>query len=218
VVFKGKKDGIFINLDNTASFEDIKKVFASKVIDAKKFFGESKTSIIFQGRELSESEETQLLDIVSKESDLTISFVKSVPYLTKDNKAKENKDQEKNKELYAKENITLYHSGILRSGQTISYDGSVVIYGDVNPGSCVKAKGNITIFGTAKGVVHAGCDGNEECFVSALCLVPIQLKIADIITYMPKEVAAATIKASKQKPMPSYAFVKDSQIYIQPLD
>jgi len=73
----------------------------------------------------------------------------------------------------------------LRSGQSIHYDGNVVILGDVNPGAEVAATGNIIVMGALRGVVHAGAGGDENAIVMAFHLQPTQLRIADHITRPP---------------------------------
>ncbi|MCL2766813.1 MAG: septum site-determining protein MinC [Peptococcaceae bacterium] len=73
----------------------------------------------------------------------------------------------------------------LRSGQSVYYDGSVVIVGDVNPGSEVTASGNVIVMGFLRGVVHAGAGGNEKAVVMAFRLQPTQLRIANFITRPP---------------------------------
>ncbi|MEW5954801.1 MAG: septum site-determining protein MinC [Bacillota bacterium] len=78
----------------------------------------------------------------------------------------------------------------LRSGQSIYYDGNVVILGDVNPGSEVVATGNIVVMGILRGVVHAGATGSEDAVIVALRLQPTQLRIANHITRAPDGEAA----------------------------
>ncbi len=73
----------------------------------------------------------------------------------------------------------------LRSGQSIQYDGNVVILGDVNPGSEVVATGSIIVMGALRGVVHAGASGDESVLVLAFRLQPTQLRIANHITRPP---------------------------------
>lgn len=73
----------------------------------------------------------------------------------------------------------------LRSGQSINSDGNVVVLGDVNPGAEVSAVGHIVVMGALRGVVHAGSTGNEDATITALDLVPTQLRIATHITRPP---------------------------------
>ena len=73
----------------------------------------------------------------------------------------------------------------LRSGQSVSHDGNIVLLGDVNPGAELVATGNIIVLGALRGVVHAGANGDERAIVIAFKLLPTQLRIADHITRAP---------------------------------
>lgn len=73
----------------------------------------------------------------------------------------------------------------LRSGQTVSHKGHLVIVGDVNPGAEVVADGDITIWGALRGVAHAGVNGNVDAQIRALKLRPMQLRIAHAIARAP---------------------------------
>ena len=75
----------------------------------------------------------------------------------------------------------------LRSGQSLHFEGNVVILGDVNPGAEVVATGNVVIMGALRGVVHAGADGDSTAAVYAFRLQPTQLRIAGHITRAPDE-------------------------------
>jgi len=97
----------------------------------------------------------------------------------------------------------------LRSGQSASFEGHLVILGDVNPGSEVWANGDIVVFGALRGVAHAGAAGNRDARVVALRLQPTQLRIADKITRAPDD----DVKAVRG---PEQAFLKDGAIVIEP--
>jgi|GEM_PF-5059492 len=45
---------------------------------------------------------------------------------------------------------------VLRSGSVVSYEGNVVVLGDVNSASQIKASGSIFILGKIRGTLHAG--------------------------------------------------------------
>lgn len=89
----------------------------------------------------------------------------------------------------------------LRSGQSISYPGHVVVLGDVHAGAEIVAGGNILVMGTLQGTAHAGAGGNEAAVVVAFRLRPAQLRIAQHITrppdgqeFVPEEPEMARIK------------------------
>jgi septum site-determining protein MinC len=80
----------------------------------------------------------------------------------------------------------LYLETTLRSGTEICHPGSVIIVGDLNPGSSIVADGDIVIWGRLRGTVHAGAQGNRRCRIMALQMEATQLRIADQIARAPK--------------------------------
>jgi len=221
VIFKGGKTGIVIILDETASFEQIAESLRAKILAARKFFAEATTSISFKGKALSEQEILTLIDIIAAETDLSISFIHD---LTGDLEATAPKSTEKNSDGRKKSPLsppkisdfpsdTHMHVGGLRSGQTINHDGTVVILGDVNGGAEVVATGSVVVFGVIRGMVHAGAAGDKTAYVCAISMLPTQLRIAEIITYFPKE----KLLENKNKIDPVYAFIKDNEINVSPI-
>lgn len=85
-----------------------------------------------------------------------------------------------------------FYKGTLRSGQLLEADTSIVILGDVNPGANVISKGNVVVLGTLKGTVYAGGAGNENSFVAALCMNPVQIRIGDVIARSPDKARRST--------------------------
>lgn len=79
-----------------------------------------------------------------------------------------------------KELPTLYLNQTLRSGQTVTYEGNILIIGDAHPGSEIIAEGDITVWGILGGIAHAGYKGNITSKVRALKLNAIQLRIAGL--------------------------------------
>ena len=75
---------------------------------------------------------------------------------------------------------TLYLNQTLRSGQTVTYDGNILIIGDAHPGSEIVATGDITVWGILGGIAHAGNKGNVTAKVRSLKLNAIQLRIAGL--------------------------------------
>lgn len=80
---------------------------------------------------------------------------------------------------------TLYIRQTLRSGQCVSHQGHLVIIGDINPGAEVMAEGDITVWGSLRGIAHAGISGNTNAEIRAINLQPIQIRIADAIARSP---------------------------------
>jgi septum site-determining protein MinC len=102
----------------------------------------------------------------------------------------------------------LYHVGTLRGGQALHHDGTIVIVGDVNPGTELVATGDIVVFGRLLGVAHAGAQGDASARVYALALDATQLRIATFI--------AVDEDARRAASEPEIAFVRDGRIAIAP--
>ncbi|MDW8202092.1 MAG: septum site-determining protein MinC [Cyanobacteriota bacterium SKYGB_h_bin112] len=81
----------------------------------------------------------------------------------------------------------LYLQNTLRSGVEVCHPGSVIVYGDTNPGSTIIANGDVLIWGRLRGVVQAGATGNVRACIMALRIEPpAQLRIADYRARAPK--------------------------------
>lgn len=81
----------------------------------------------------------------------------------------------------------LYLQTTLRSGVEVCHPGSVIVYGDTNPGSTIVANGDVLVWGRLRGVVQAGATGNIRACIMALRIEPpAQLRIADYRARAPK--------------------------------
>jgi septum site-determining protein MinC len=105
---------------------------------------------------------------------------------------------------------TLFVRKNVRSGQTIDFDGHVVVYGNINQGAMVRSTGNISVFGKVGGSLWAGCSGSEDCFIVCGILAPTQLRIADC------GLAGRDIEVSSQASS-LVAFLKNGKIQISDL-
>jgi septum site-determining protein MinC len=97
----------------------------------------------------------------------------------------------------------------LRSGNKISYQGHVIVLGDINPGAEVVASGSVIVWGKLRGTVHAGAEGDERALVCALDMIPMQLRIADLISVSPSR---------KGKSCPEVVRVVKGQLIAEPWD
>ena len=226
VTLKGLRDGIAVDIDETSDFVAVIEMLRQKVSDGKRFFAGANTKVYFKGRKLTSEEEDTLISIISNIAGVSISPKKvEVPvdsqaemihadieeaFIEPESNTETEVISEYIKKNFTESNCAFYKSG-LRSGQSIKYKGSVVVMGDINPGSEIVADGNVVVLGSLKGLAHAGASGDESCFVLANLLQPVQLRIAGVISSMPSTVQK-NVKIS-----PSYAYVKDGKICIAAL-
>lgn len=109
---------------------------------------------------------------------------------------------------------TLYLRKTIRSGQSISSDGNLIVIGDVNPGSEIIAKGDITVWGILGGIAHAGSDGNNFARIRALKLNPVQIRIGEVFARRPDTVNLPFIQKSSEY-VPEEAFTYKGSIVIK---
>lgn len=80
----------------------------------------------------------------------------------------------------------LYLQNTIRSGVEIRHPGTIIIFGDLNPGGSAIAAGDIFVWGRLRGVAHAGAQGNRQCRIAALRMEFTQLRIANAVARAPK--------------------------------
>lgn len=80
----------------------------------------------------------------------------------------------------------LYLQSTVRSGVEIRHPGTIIIFGDLNPGGKAIAAGDILVWGRLRGIAHAGAQGNSQCRITALQMEFTQLRIADAVARAPK--------------------------------
>ena len=114
----------------------------------------------------------------------------------------------------ASTNNALYLYQTVRSGQRIVNEGHIIVCGDVNAGAELMAKGDIVVFGTLRGLAHAGCYGDEGARIVAISLKPPQLRIAGKIARAPEE--SGKVKGSAVERHPEVARIENGEIQIFP--
>ena len=206
VKIRGSKHGISVKLDSGASYEDIKNDVASEFRDAGKFLGEEKLAVCFEGQYLTEQQQEELVEIIHQNCSVHIVCI-----------IDQNPEHEKRFQKTVEKTIMdfdastgQFYKGTLRSGQVLEFEQSVIIIGDVNPGASIISKGNIIVLGSLRGTAYAGASGKQNCFIVAMDMQPIQLRIADVF-------ARASDNGKSTASEPRIAFVADENINIEPL-
>ena len=208
VVMKGTKSGIILVIDEKADFAVVKEAVADKFKASSKFLGEAQKAISFQGKKLTDDEKFTLVDVITENCDLNIVCI------MEEDEALENSFRNAMEKASLREdaNAGQFFKGNLRSGQVLDVETSIIVIGDVKPGAKVVSKGNVIILGSLKGNVYAGADGNQNAFVVALDMDPVQIRIADIIT------RSADGPKKKKEKQTRIAFLEEGNIYIEPID
>lgn len=214
VIMKSNKYGINLILDPNIPFQELLGYITDKFLESEKFFKNAHVALSFEGRNLSEEEEYFILDAISNRTSIHVICII---------------DNDEIREQYTKRKIDQYleessgntgkfYKGTLRSGQVLECETSIIIIGDVNPGAKIISTGNIVILGALKGTAYAGATGNEECFVVALDMDPVQIKIGGIIGRCEDKGILASLRERKRAATePQVATVSSGHILIEPI-
>ncbi|WP_079509905.1 septum site-determining protein MinC [Mesobacillus jeotgali] len=180
VTIKGTKDGLTLHLDDTCSYDDLKKELERKLSNSTRVQEEQQllsVKVKVGNRYLTKAQEEELKDLIRQKRNLIVEDLET-NVISKDEADKLRQETE-----------IVPVAKVIRSGQVLEITGDLLLIGDVNPGGTVKATGNIFIMGALKGIAHAGSAGNDEAVIAASVMKPSQLRISDCINRAPDEAA-----------------------------
>ena len=227
VVIKHNKYGIELVLDTKISFEELLEVIREKFRASSDFFKNAKMAISFKGRDLSEEEMIGIVDTIMEHTTLQIVSIidhdsemeqRMQARIEEYHKAREPQPEgrflqpaEMTEEMYlqyamAQNCNAEFYKGNLRSGQVLECAASVTLIGDVNPGARIISEGSIVVLGSLKGNAHAGVSGNDNCFIFALDMNPIQLQVGQYYAKSPdKEVGKKRLLPKRKTDAEGYS-------------
>lgn len=223
VVIKSNKYGLTVCLDTEPDFGTLRTLVAEKFAESKKFFKGAELAIAFEGRELTQDEQIILVQEMITNAGIKVPCIVDVD-VAKEAVMKQAMDRTGTKaaEAVSDGGDGKFYKGTLRSGQVLESESSIIILGDVNPGATVVSKGNVVVLGTLKGSIYVGAGGNENTFVAALSMDPMQIRIADYIARNSdgpekKDKKKLMKKKDKTEEQPMIAYVDAGNIYIEPI-
>ena len=209
ILIKKFPNGIRLYLNPDLDFEELLKEIAAKFNQSRQFFRDARVALAFEGRELTDDEERQIITTIQLNSDIDILCIIGKNEETDRNFVKAIQKVD----FQHTDNYGHFYRGTLKNNQKIEVDSSVVILGDVYPGSCIVASKDIIILGGLFGEAYAGVGSEESHYIVALEMSPEKIKIGDF-RYKPQEKHRWGIKPKVQ---PKVAYVKDKHIVIEPI-
>ncbi len=222
VAIKGVDDKLEVHLDEQSSYQALREDLIQKLQSNKNFFLNSSAKVVISGRSLSPAQRREIKRIFSMDYGINNVFysdeikkMKETPK-TYESKPAENEKAMQNDnneiELVSREYFdakSIFIASTVRSGQRIECEGDIVVLGDVNPGAEIIAGGSIAVFGTLRGLAHAGAGGREDVCVAALYMKPKQLRLSGRVV-MPEE--------NKKDPViGEIAQLKDDRVVFKPI-
>ncbi len=204
IKLKGGSTGLQLILDPTAEFDVVVEEIKKKLQEGSNFFCKG-TTIWVVSDKLSQEEKDRLVLLFSKHGVIMRTGVQEPPAPHAKQPAAE---PEPVRGAEIQEMMVVNRT--IRGGEEITSPSSVLVCGNVNPGAQIIAGGSIDIRGTCRGIVHAGANGDKSAFIIADHLMPVQIRIADMIARSPDNMEK-TAHAEK-------AYIKNGQITIEPID
>lgn len=211
VYIKSYQNGITLVINPEKSFEEIIDEIKYRFSEARNFFGNARMALSLEGRELSDAEELHVVEAIRQSSDLNIICIVGKDEATNKNfiKALQHVD----KKLVQGDEGQFY-KGTLKNREVLETENSIVILGDVYPGSAVISSKNIIVLGGLYGEAYAGGNGQENAYVVALEMEPERLKIGDF-KYKPS--GKQNRWGIRPKIQPKIAYVKNQKITFEAL-
>ncbi len=203
-IIKSFPNGINLILKGDVEFEALLQEIGDKFEKSRPFFGNASVALSFEGRALSTEEETQIVDLIHKCSDINV-----VCIMAKDSKTDLTfvKALQKVARQIPDGEEGYFFKGSLSDENEMNMEQDVVILGDVAEGCVVKSTGSIIVLGALNGKAYAGTEGNARAFVAALEMSPEKIKIGDFKYINNKKKAVFGRKAKAQ-----VAFVQENKI------
>lgn len=211
VLIKSYPNGISLMLNPDCPFETILEEVGFKFSQSRAFFGNARMALSIEGRQLTNNEELLLLDRINHNSDVYIVCVVGKDVET--NKYFTKAIDELDKRLLNAENQGQFYRGTLKNNHILETEKSIVVLGDVYPGSTIISAGDIIILGGLYGEAYAGGSGSGNHYIVALEMEPEKLKIGDF-KYKSN---GKTKWGLKPKVQPKIAYIKNDKLVIEPL-
>ncbi|GFI47261.1 septum site-determining protein MinC [Lachnospiraceae bacterium] len=212
VIIKSFPSGIVLHLDKEIPFEELLMDIGDKFRESSGFFKDAKMALSIKGRDLTDQEEAQVLNTITTNSRLRIICLVGEEGETNQGFVKALQQTDLSSE-HALNNEGHFYRGTLKNGQVLETESSIVILGDVYPGSAIISARDIVILGGLYGEAYAGGNGGKGHYVAALEMSPERIKVGDF-KYKPKDKSKWPIKPKIQ---PKMAYVRDEKIVIEPL-
>lgn len=210
-MIKSFPNGITLQLDGELPFEELLEVIGYKFSEARNFFGSAAMALSLEGRSLSGTDEIRILETIRSNSDLRIVCIVGKDENTNKNFIKALAHMEK--KLAGNEDGQFF-KGSLKNREVVETENSIIVLGDVYPGSAVSSARNIIILGGLYGEAYAGGNGGEGAFVAALEMEPERIRIGD---FKYKAHTKQSKWGIRPKVQPKIAIVKNERIVFEPL-
>lgn len=205
ITFKGTRGGLLILLDASRDFNELQANLAAKFVAARGFF-RGGTCALLPTSPLDSRQKAEL-EAICREHGLQPGANIPLPDRYRPRKGRDNlspattaaaatRQPSSPAMLHlapapevaeSRELPTLLRETVLRNGQELTYQGHIMLVGNVHRGATIKATGHILVLGRLQGSAQAGISGDRSAVIVAYRLAPVQLSIAGVIARSPEQ-------------------------------
>ncbi|MQS74959.1 septum site-determining protein MinC [Companilactobacillus halodurans] len=173
IILKGDKNGFSVIIDAKANyidaFKELKELITQQNIKSTEDDDVIKFTIKTGNRLLDEKQKGEIREFFDKFPQLELNDIES--------------DVESKtvvKEILDKNKVNV-ESGIVRSGQKLTYQGDLIFLGTLHRDAQICASGSIYVLGEVNGIVQAGFPDNTNAYIFGNLKNVDQLRIADVV-------------------------------------
>lgn len=227
IKIKSSANGLRIIMAAEGSMDELEEALRQKLTDGRKFFGDAKMALSFEGKELTEEEQDHFCDIITECTDINIVCLVDL------SKAADSFQHciRTVADEYKKNDICFIRNSVINQ-EFIDSEKDVVVIGDVHPGCTIISEKSIFIFGGLYGEAYAGLKFSEspkgqpqpeekkdeipneasKQMILAMEMAPEELRIGRLC-YQPAKKPRWGIKP---KLLPQIAYASNDKINIEP--
>lgn len=226
IKIKSSANGLRIIMDAEGSMEDLEAALRQKLTDGRKFFGNAKMALSFEGKELTEAEQDHFCDVITECTDINIICLVD---LSKAEDAFRHGIRIAAEE-YKKNDVCFIKNSVIDQ-EFVDSAKDVIVIGDVHPGCTIISEKSIFIFGGLYGEAYAGIKSSKDPkmqppegqddgihneaskqMIVAMEMAPEELRIGRLC-YQPAKKPRWGIKP---KLLPQIAYASNDKINIEP--
>ncbi|MFH5810973.1 septum site-determining protein MinC [Companilactobacillus sp. FL22-1] len=180
IILKGDKNGFSVFIDDRANYVNAFRKFKELIVQQNVESNPQNDDVIYftvkTGRRL----------LTDKQKDGIKEFFESYPNFELKDIQADVEDKSKVEKILDDNKINI-ESGIVRSGQKLTYDGDLIFLGSLHRDAQICTSGSIYILGEVNGIVQAGYPDNPNAAIFGNLKNVDQLRIADVIEIVTDE-------------------------------
>ncbi|MGC9196948.1 MAG: septum site-determining protein MinC [Syntrophobacteraceae bacterium] len=187
ILIKADRAGFTLILAPQAPFADVMEFMGRRLEESRDFFKNSQMVLDLRNRSMGSEEISALCEKLYQKATVRVVEIKlseDLSFTMTGAQTRVRAGVEADRQ--SPDMVPVIVRNTCRSGVRVVSPSDCVVLGDVNPGAEIIADGDVIIYGTLRGVAHAGAAGDRGARIWALSFEPNQIRIADLVAVPPR--------------------------------